>query len=184
MRGKACWSASLFFMAFFTTRTIHNACYIIVSEIITSLCSLADTEEKFSRGKNHNLAATRKICLRVIANNKGEDQRAHPLSLISAFVQFVFRWLRSIISRLDTNEISIFSLASLCSSWAGWFEVRKRTKIRNRYPSTSPNPGHQCDIHRGNPEDRFARIVVHMIHVAREPIFGGRDHVTTGKLEF
>ena len=60
-------------------------CYIIVYKIITSLCSLEDTEERFSRGKNH-FATTRKICLRVFANSKGADQRAHPRSLISAFV--------------------------------------------------------------------------------------------------
>ena len=43
-------------------------------------------------------------------NNKGADQPAHPRSLISAFV---IRLLKSIISRLDTREISIFQLVSV-----------------------------------------------------------------------
>ena len=44
------------------------------------------------------------------ANNKGADQPAHPHSLISAFV---IRLLESIITKLATNEISIFYLASV-----------------------------------------------------------------------
>ena len=43
-----------------------------------------------------------KTCLRGFANNKGEDQPAHPRSLISAFA---IRLLESIKSRLATNEI-------------------------------------------------------------------------------
>ena len=39
------------------------------------------------------------------ANNTGTDQPVHPRSLISAFV---IRLLESIISRLDTREISVF----------------------------------------------------------------------------
>ena len=46
-----------------------------------------------------------KTCLRWFANNKGADQPAHPRSLISASV---IRFLKSIISRLATSEISIF----------------------------------------------------------------------------
>ena len=46
-----------------------------------------------------------KTCLREFANNTGADQPAHPRSLISAFV---IRLLESIISRLATNEISVF----------------------------------------------------------------------------
>ena len=46
-----------------------------------------------------------KTCLRGYANNKGIDQPAHPCSLISAFG---IPFLESIISRLDTGEISIF----------------------------------------------------------------------------
>ena len=46
-----------------------------------------------------------KTCLRRCANNTGADQPAHPRSLISAFV---IRLLESIISRLNTDEISIF----------------------------------------------------------------------------
>ena len=40
-----------------------------------------------------------------LVNNKGGDQLAHPRSLISAFV---FRSLKSIISRLAKSESSIF----------------------------------------------------------------------------
>ena len=47
----------------------------------------------------------KKNCLRGFANNKGADQPAHSLSLISAFV---IRLLEIIISRLATSEISIF----------------------------------------------------------------------------
>ena len=50
------------------------------------------------------------------ANNKGSDQPAHPLSLISAFV---VGFLDSIIPVLAISEIS--RLASFWS-WAGWFE--------------------------------------------------------------
>ena len=52
----------------------------------------------------------RKPCLRWFANNKGADQQAHPRSLISAFV---IRLLESIISKLDTCEISIFYVVSV-----------------------------------------------------------------------
>ena len=46
-----------------------------------------------------------KTCLRRFANNKGADQPAHPLSLISAFV---IHCLESTISKLTTSEISTF----------------------------------------------------------------------------
>ena len=46
-----------------------------------------------------------KTCLRIVANNTGADQPAHPRSLISTFV---IRFLESIISRLATSEISNF----------------------------------------------------------------------------
>ena len=46
-----------------------------------------------------------KTCLRGFANNTGADQPAHPRSLISAYV---IRFLKSIISKLATREISIF----------------------------------------------------------------------------
>ena len=46
-----------------------------------------------------------KTCLRGFVNNKGADQPAHPHSLISAFVN---RFFEGIISKLATNEISIF----------------------------------------------------------------------------
>ena len=42
-----------------------------------------------------------------VANNKGADQTAHPRSLISAVV---VRFVKSIISKLATGEISIFYL--------------------------------------------------------------------------
>ena len=51
-----------------------------------------------------------KTCLRGFANNKGTDQPAHSRSLISAFV---FRLLKSIISRLASSEISIFYVVSV-----------------------------------------------------------------------
>ena len=47
-----------------------------------------------------------KTCFRGFANNKGTDQPVHPHSLISAFV---IRSLESIISILDTCEISVSS---------------------------------------------------------------------------
>ena len=43
-----------------------------------------------------------KTCLRVVANNTGADQPAHPRSLISAFV---IRFLKSTIFNLATGEI-------------------------------------------------------------------------------
>ena len=46
-----------------------------------------------------------KTCLRMFANNTDSDQPAHPGSLIRAFV---VRFLKSIISRLATSEMSIF----------------------------------------------------------------------------
>ena len=49
-------------------------------------------------------------CLPWFANNKGVDQPARPRSLISAFV---IRLLKSIISKLATNEIAIFLKASV-----------------------------------------------------------------------
>ena len=52
-----------------------------------------------------------KTCLRGFANNTGADQPAHPLRLISAFVS---RFMKSIMCKLSTGEISNF-LASLCS---------------------------------------------------------------------
>ena len=51
-----------------------------------------------------------KICLRGLANNTGADQPAHPRSLISAFV---IRFLKRIICKLATGEISIFQLVSV-----------------------------------------------------------------------
>ena len=41
----------------------------------------------------------------LFANNTGADQPAHPRSLISAFV---IHFLKSIISKLATSEISVF----------------------------------------------------------------------------
>ena len=49
-----------------------------------------------------------KTSLWWFANNTGADQPAHPRSLISAFVIHVFE---SILSRLDTSEISNFKIA-------------------------------------------------------------------------
>ena len=51
-----------------------------------------------------------KTCLRRFANNTGADQPAHPRSLISPFV---LRFLERTISKLATNEISIFQLVSV-----------------------------------------------------------------------
>ena len=48
---------------------------------------------------------SRKILSSEYANNKGADQSAHPRRLISTFV---IHSLESIISKLDTDEISIF----------------------------------------------------------------------------
>ena len=46
-----------------------------------------------------------KTCLRWFANNTGANQPVHPRSLISAFV---IRFLKNIICKLATGEISIF----------------------------------------------------------------------------
>ena len=51
-----------------------------------------------------------KTCLRRVANNKGADQPEHPCSLISSLV---IRFLEGTISKLATNEISIFQLVSV-----------------------------------------------------------------------
>ena len=57
--------------------------------------------------KNYSLYGPHreKTCLRRFANNKGADQPAHPRSLISAFV---IHFLESTMSKLATNENSIF----------------------------------------------------------------------------
>ena len=52
----------------------------------------------------------KKTCLQRFANNKGADQPVHPHRLISAFV---ICFLENIISKLATNEISIFQLVSV-----------------------------------------------------------------------
>ena len=52
----------------------------------------------------------KKTCLRGFANNKVADQPAHLRSLINAFV---IRFLKSIVSRIATNEISVFLLVSV-----------------------------------------------------------------------
>ena len=61
-------------------------------------------------GKVLNGPQREKTCLRGFANNTGADQPAHPPSLISAFV---IRFLKSIICKLATGEISIFELVSV-----------------------------------------------------------------------
>ena len=48
-------------------------------------------------------ASTRENLSSEVANNKGADQTAHPLIIIT-----VIRFLESIISQLATSEISIF----------------------------------------------------------------------------
>ena len=55
------------------------------------------------------LVATKPV-FRGFANNTGADQPAHSRRLVSAFV---IRLLESIISKLDTGEISIFYLVSV-----------------------------------------------------------------------
>ena len=52
----------------------------------------------------------KKTCLWGFANNTGADQPAHPHSLISAFV---IPFLKHIICKLATGEISIFQLISV-----------------------------------------------------------------------
>ena len=49
------------------------------------------------------------------ANNKGTDQPAHPHSLTSTFLT---RLLESIISKLDSSEISIFYLVYEAFGWS------------------------------------------------------------------
>ena len=55
-------------------------------------------------------ASTRENLSSGSANNKGADQPAHPRRLLSTFV---IRCLESIISKLASNEISIFQLVSV-----------------------------------------------------------------------
>ena len=59
---------------------------------------------------HNNRAYTRENLSSVFANNKGEDQPAHPHSLISAFD---IRLLESKVSELATSEFSIFQLISV-----------------------------------------------------------------------
>ena len=54
-----------------------------------------------------------KICLMSYANNKGADQPAHPISLISAFV---VRCLDSITFLVSVTNISSLLLASVAKS--------------------------------------------------------------------
>ena len=51
-----------------------------------------------------------KTYLRGFANNKAANQLAHPRSLISTFV---IPFLKSIVCKLATGEISIFQLVSV-----------------------------------------------------------------------
>ena len=55
-------------------------------------------------------ASTRENLSLVFANNKGADQPVHPHRLISPFV---IRFLQSVISKLATDEFSIFYLVSV-----------------------------------------------------------------------
>ena len=55
-------------------------------------------------------ASTRENLSSGVANNTGADQPAHPCSLLSASVSRLFE---SIISRLDTTEISVFLRVSV-----------------------------------------------------------------------
>ena len=57
--------------------------------------------------KSTNGPQGEKTCLQGFANNTGPDQPAHPRSLISAFV---ICFLKSIICKLATCDISIFKL--------------------------------------------------------------------------
>ena len=57
------------------------------------------------------------------ANNKGVDQPAHPRRLINAFA---IGFLESIISKLATNDVSIFELVS----------VAEATGLNLAYPKT------------------------------------------------
>ena len=60
-------------------------------------------------------ASTQESCLCGFANNKGANQPAHPRSLVSVFV---IRFLKSIISKLATSEISVFLLVSVAEETA------------------------------------------------------------------
>ena len=57
-----------------------------------------------------NEPGNEKTCFMSYANNKGVDQPAHPLSLISAFV---FRCLHSVKSLVSVTKMSSLMLASV-----------------------------------------------------------------------
>ena len=70
------------------------------------------------------------------ANNEGEDQPANPRSLIDTFV---LRFLKSIISKFATNEISIFLLVSVAEETDLSFPLleTRRQVLSRRGPSTN-----------------------------------------------
>ena len=75
-------------------------------KLIMSLCKACAMVHKFVQyGPRRE-----KTCLRGFENNTGEDQPAHPRSLISAFV---ICFLQRIISQHAASEISIFYLVSV-----------------------------------------------------------------------
>ena len=66
-------------------------------------------------------------------NNKGTEQPVHPRRLISAFV---IHFLKSIISKLASSEISIFYLVSVAEQ-AGLKKPRRQV-LSGRGPSSGP----------------------------------------------
>ena len=68
-----------------------NVCVLVVSVLRTCFFIFGPRREK--------------TCLRRFASNTGEEQPAHPRSLISAFV---VRLLESTICKLATGKISLF----------------------------------------------------------------------------
>ena len=60
------------------------------------------------------------------ADNKGLDQPAHPHRMISAIV---IRFLKSIISKLATSEISIFYLVSVAEETGLSLDLSETPKI-------------------------------------------------------
>ena len=103
-------SFSYFFLQFHTTKLMKFLFSNNKATRYISICYAYDVLIKW--------APSRKILLSVFASNKGADQSAHPCRLISAFV---IRSLESTLSKLDTDEVSIFYQVSVTEAW---FESR------------------------------------------------------------
>ena len=75
----------------------------------------------------HIWASTRENLSLGFVNNTGTDQPAHPCRLISTFV---IRYLKSIIFKLATGEISIFQLVSIAEEAGLRHSLSKTPEVR------------------------------------------------------